>query len=818
VNAILFTGVLSSMIDVGWLGKMNIQTMIKNRKAAALVISLIIIGTSLLLMFQIGRKDVGNRTISISEVLDLTSKRRDIDHDHVLLENGNRSMAFIGTYLSCWYDISDGSSHLLPLLIEDPDCTRRVKTNLGLNSPINLDCPRLSTNGYLQFSTRIASTCFERSKGMMVMGTDNDDYNLGLITAPLSSYLNIPVVIVDEMDDPSRIRDLIGSLKTDYIIPVGDLALKKCKSMGVNVIPVTDTDEAYNATSIVIEDRFGRLDYITLTNPSDTIPVAVTKELVSTQIQDFNSLAIETNTVDVDLLGESVSTHPVDIEEGIVNLRIEVGFTEVIAQPLDPLKEEINVEPMSFITLSDPQGRLVGSSPSFSVGSGNNYIETLVLDNPGEYELKVKVYFGIKGASTMAGSSFGISRLKGSYSIETHNTILSDTNLPYYANFSILSPYLSASRGGMVIADPDMSLYSGDYRDMASGYSTGPWYERDLMEYATSKAHSNAELLSASIDVLPDVLRTSYLEEHGWLALLGGGTMIPMAYEEKDPSWEEDEVWGAGWATDLPYSLDLALSVGRPLGRSVADCSVLIARTLFYEEYTEGHISEMESDYGNEGSWKDHFHFLAGEGGGRTGWLFHQREFSATAREHGFDTEIYMQDYENGREYLVARGVFERANYFEMVLHGDWSWFSPELNGWDQYSTGIRVSDILKEPGDWELGPSVFISGVCLLGRIGGLRPEQSITQTFIHAGVNAFFSATRSTGQDAKAGPIEEGLLFDDLSTGEALRKDKRENDELPTYFVRTLYGDPAFDPYEPENGYGDQGRPEKIRSLLDP
>jgi hypothetical protein len=305
------------------------------------------------------------------------------------------------------------------------------------------------------------------------------------------------------------------------------------------------------------------------------------------------------------------------------------------------------------------------------------------------------------------------------------------------------------------------------------------------------------------------------MEGHGWLALLGGGNMVPMSYEEKDPSWEEDPVWGTGWATDMPYSLDLRLSVGRPIGRTLSDCSLLISRTLFYEEYTEGHISRMRSEYGNSGSWKDHFHFLAGEGGGRTGWLFHQREFSGTAEDLGFTSEVYMQDYENGREYLVSQGAFERANYFEMILHGDWSWFSPELNGWDRYSTGVKVEDILKEPADWELGPSVFNSGVCLLGRIGGLRPEQSITMAFMHAGINAFFCATRSTGSEAKAGPIEEALLIDDLTVGEAIRKDKTDNKEVPTYFVRTLYGDPAFDPYEPENGYGNQGRPGLIGAI---
>jgi hypothetical protein len=794
---------------------MKLSSLIRNKKTFAFVIISILVMGSIPIYLNFSHDEQNNRIIDILDILNLTSLRITTRYDHIMLENQDRSMAMIGTYLSCWYDITDGSSHLLPLLIDGSEPVERFRTYTNLDLPYNIPNSDNPQGGCIDLCTNIARACFEMSSGIMVLGIDDQSYALGLMAVPIASYLNIPVILMNEFDDPAGIKKLMHELDSSYLIPVGEFAKEKVKSLNTDILPITGHDEAFNITSIVVEDRFGRLDYIAVTNPLDTHPISVEEDIINEQYQDVDSLLIDTNTIDVDLIGESIMVHSISVMDGIIDLRINVNFTDIVAKPLDPLKGDLNVEPMSFITLKDPQGRLTASSPSFSIGGGNNFVETLVVDNPGEYELEVKVYCGVKGASTMMRTSFGISRFQGGYRIETHNRILSDTNLPYYTDLSILSPYLSASRGGLVLSEPDFSLYKGDFRTIASGYSTGPWYERELMEFATEKAYSNAQDLKNHIENLPENLKEPYLNEHGWLALLGGGTMIPMAYPEKDPSWVENEVWGTGWATDLPYSLDLSLSVGRPLGRTASDCSALIARTLFYEDYTEGHIDNMESQYGSSGSWKDHFHFLAGEGGGRTGWMFHQREFSRIAEEHGFSSEVYMQDYENGREYMVSRGAFERANYFEMILHGDWSWFSPELNGWDRYSTGVRVSDIMKEPYDWELGPSVFNSGVCLLGRIGGLRPEQSITQAFFHAGINAFFSATRSTGQEAKAGPIEEALLFEDLSTGEAIRKDKRDNEQAPTFYVRTLYGDPAFDPYEPENGYGCQGRPILIKNL---
>lgn len=789
----------------------------KDRKKifyAAFVLSLLIL-TSIVVYNAVTDEGQTYHRISIDEVLDLTSERSVSNYDHVLLEKADKRMALMGTYISCWYDIEDGSTNLLPLLIDGSPGVERVRSYTMRNTPLILPSRTHLTTGSLHFSSEIARSLFQSSSGALVIESDGMGYELGAMTAPMASYLNIPILIADPRDDASYLEGAVRDLECSYLIVVGEKPLELVRGLDIGVVIVDDDISAFETTARVVQDRFGRLDYITMTNPRDTIPRAHEDEIVNEQYQEVDSILIDTNTYDIDLVGESVMTHSIDVLEGMVDLRVDVNFTDIVGKPLDPLKKRVNVDPISFMTLRDPQGRLIASSPSFSIGRGMNRVETLVMNNPGRYELEVKVYYGVKGLSTMMGTSLGFSRFEGGYSVETRNRLLSDPNLPLYRDLSMMAPYLSASRGGLVLAAGNFSLYGGDLLDAADGYSTGPWYEKDLLGPASERAYSNAEYLSKMIDILPGPLRETYLNEHGWLAILGGGNMIPMSYEEKDPSWEEDVIWGTGWATDIPYSLDLQLSVGRPLGRTVSDCSALISRTLFYEEYTEGHIDQMESEYGQDGSWKDHFHFLAGEGGGRTGWLFHQREFSSTAEEHGFTSEVYVQDYENGREYMVSQGAFERANYFEMILHGDWSWFSPELNGWDRYSTGVRVTDILRDPGDWELGPSVFNSGVCLLGRIGGLLPEQSITQAFFHAGINAFFCATRSTGSEAKAGPIEEALIFEDLSTGEAIRNDKRSNPEVPTCYVRTLYGDPAFDPYEPENGFGDQGIPGNLRRL---
>lgn len=84
-----------------------------------------------------------------------------------------------------------------------------------------------------------------------------------------------------------------------------------------------------------------------------------------------------------------------------------------------------------------------------------------------------------------------------------------------------------------------------------------------------------------------------------------------------------------------------------------------------------------------------------------------------------------------------------------------------------------------------------------------------NIGLAMLHAGCNAFVGATRETGQESGLTVLENHLIVDDCSVGEALRGEKRVDVEPPTFFVRVLYGDPAFNPYEPLHGFSSQGRP---------
>jgi hypothetical protein len=196
---------------------------------------------------------------------------------------------------------------------------------------------------------------------------------------------------------------------------------------------------------------------------------------------------------------------------------------------------------------------------------------------------------------------------------------------------------------------------------------------------------------------------------------------------------------------------------------------------------------------------------MFGEGFGETGGIFHQIPYAREIKEYGFDSAVYGI-LRNGREFVEAFSVFTGANYNEYLGHGDWFWMPASFYGLDMYSKAIDVA----HAKDWVFDkPSVFLTSACLLGRTDGLPPEMNIGLTLLHAGCNCFVGATRETGQEAGLTILENHLIVDNWSIGEALRGEKRVDMELPTFYVRVLYGDPAFNPFEPQHGFSNQGRP---------
>jgi hypothetical protein len=252
-----------------------------------------------------------------------------------------------------------------------------------------------------------------------------------------------------------------------------------------------------------------------------------------------------------------------------------------------------------------------------------------------------------------------------------------------------------------------------------------------------------------------------------------------------------------GLPSDNPYSLDWNVSVGRIIGWDVQDVSLLICKTLFYQDICGEPTIPRD--------WHNRFSFIFGEGFGETGGFFHQIPYSIEIRKYGFKPRVFG-DFRNSRQISTLLKTYTGSNYIEFLGHGDWFWYAPSLYGFDYYSKAIDVA----HAKNWIFKkPSIFLTSACLMGRVDGIPPQMNIGLAMLHAGCNCFVGSTRETGSEAGLTIFENHMIVDNYSVGEALRGEKKVDQEPPNYYVRTLYGDPAFNPYEPNNGFSSQGRP---------
>ena len=795
----------------------------KDKKMIALGMAILLIAAGLIA--TPGIFSYAPKQVQLSDVLGMTSSRRMDDNKAVVVSSSDPHLSIAAVPASCWYDISgrtDNSSGLLPMLIADgaTDVSQqRVLEYLKCGRALVLGdveslpaSPNRILGGATDISLKLARHVFEKAAGVLVVPATAQGYELGIAAAPIASYLNIPIVLVPGNPDWQMVKSGLAGLEPRYAIVVASDWKAASSGLGVPAIPLGSQKEVREACAQVINDRFGALNYLTVANPADTIPPKV-KNIVESGFTDtVRNLKMVVVGKEMDVRGDADRTYELTIPGGIVHTEIFVNITAV-QSALKPVKDIAGVNPMISMEVRDDAGNLLAYSTSMADQPMRASTDLLSVNAPGKATLGLSIYYGTKGLAFLPlPGATGFSRIDATFGVVVRTSVLQQPHLPQVPKLSMLAPYLAAAHGGLVYSDPALELTSEAYASYAGGSMTSPAYNSDLQPSANAEVESGAMRLESAIQQLGKVrsrsgngtLLDSYLSGPAWIALMGDANMVPMYFYE--PGAEKSYPWGGlGWPGDNIYTMNLSLSAGRPMGKDVGEASALVARTLFYEAYAREYSSRISTSVPNGGVWGDNYMFLFGEGGGQTGFIFWQQSFSGEVEQHGFNSEVYGYNFDNDRQKMERVGAYTRANYMEFMLHGNWYWYVPELNGVDQYSTSVKNTDI----SGWELGPSVYLTAACLMGRIDGIPADQAIALRFIEAGLNAFVGSTRSTGSESGTRWMEWDLLYNDTSMGEAMRTGKQDNPAEPTLYVRTLFADPAFNPYEPENGYSDQGRP---------
>ena len=746
-------------------------------------------------------ENVEDDTLILDELSHLSSIRKQIE-EAIIIPDSNPFFGIIGSYIACWYDIGD-STGLLPLLVQyDEKLTdhqeifldQYLKTNnkklLVLGEQLD---SKYDTTEILGSPPSVAITAatyvFTQASTILIVPYNTEDaYELSLIASPLASYLNIPILIFD--NNQEQLQNACTTLNTTDAFVVGDIQLTLTN---ITITKLETKDSIQTAVISTIRDQFNDINYITLANPSDTIPPYVINSYETTFIDHIKNVKLIILGKEINLKGTEIKQYNISIPDGINRVKIHGN----ISRKNMPILDKINViEPNIYMRLYDSQGNTVAYSNSFAYEIGETYLETLTCNASGNYSLVVKLYNGIKGGYFIPR---GLSIVNTDFKISINISTLEKPHMPLIPKLSITAPYLTSAHGGILIADSDFEITSDNYSIVANGSGTGPWYNEKLHNFTNKKVNFTIKKLENTLSILSDHnMLNSYLNGPAWLAILAGTNMIPMYYYS--PS--QGGIPERGLPSDNPYSLEWNLSVGRIIGWDVQDVSLLISRTLFYQEIC-GQPTKPKD-------WYNRFSFIFGEGFGETGGIFHQIPYAFEIRQYGFKPRVFG-NLRNSRYIGMLLKTYTGSNYIELISHADWFWFAPSLYGLDYYS---KVIDVAHAKNWIFTKPSIFLTSACLMGRTDGLPPQMNIGLTMLHAGCNSFVGATRETGSEAGLTIFENHMIVDNYSVGEALRGEKRVDKEPPNYYVRTLYGDPAFNPYEPNNGFSDQGRPILVKN----
>ena len=726
------------------------------------------------------------------------NSNRILSQDAIIISDIDPFFGIIGSYIACWYDKDNNSTGLLPLLVKHneklTDNQERFLNQYLINKPKKL----LVLGEKLQseyevteilgsppnVSIAVATQVFTNVSNVLIVPYNTENaYKLSIIASPLASYLNIPILIYD--NNQLEIFEVCNALNSTNAIIIGDiqLALPNITSTILKTV-----EEIQNTVISTIKDRFNNINYITLTNPSDIIPSQIKNSNETIFTDHIRNIKLTILGKEINIIGKGVKQYNISIPNGINQVKIFGNITKKNRKILDVINP---IDPIIYMTFYSPQGNIISYSNSLAYKIGQTFVETLTCNAPGEYLLVLKIYNGIKGGYFIQR---GLSIVNTDFEISINISTLEEPHMPIIPNLSMVASYLTSAHGGIILADSDFEITSNSYAFVANGSSSGPSYNESLHNFTNQKVNYTIEQLENALSLLNNhSMFDSYVNGSAWLAILADTTMIPM-YFYGPSQWGLPE---KGLPSDNPYSLNWNLSVGRIIGWDIQDVSLLVCRTLFYQDLCGEPTRPRD--------WHNRFNFIFGEGFGETGGIFHQVPYSREIRKYGFKTMVFG-DFRNSRQISTLLKSYTGSNYVEYLGHGDWFWFTPSIYGFDSYSKAIDVA----HASNWVFSkPSIFLSSACLMGRVDGIAPQMNIGLAMLHAGCNCFVGSTRETGSEAGLTTFENHMIVDNFSVGEALRGEKKVDQELPTFYVRTLYGDPAFNPYEPNNGFSSQGRP---------
>ena len=701
-------------------------------------------------------------------------------------------------------------------------------------------------------STQTAETFWTSADGAMIVRGDKEGYDLAVAATALASYLDIPIIVTDEICP--GVTSTLEGLGVKYTICLGD-APGYGKVFRLETL--TDIQDTMRDFIRDPQGLSGEVEYLTIANPQDVVPMNVldfTTFHFEDQIYDHatrdNVLAGTTPVpAEVDYEFEVPSSYEYCNVHFTLKFRGNAWADEIgsrIYVYTSDGDEERDGDPALETFFGTPAGRIEGEYRIVDFD--------LPLNNDTGSHLLSLVAREIWSGSPPGPA--GIIRAQPEwFYLDVVVEKLENPVYPLMPSISSLAPYLTAYRQGITMADPSYALMSPSYQgSVASDDPTinekGMWAANvKAMEVHNETIQTLARLVGVETEgLMEDHAMLNDLADHYYydpvdVGILADTNMVPHYYFPGGMAQE-----GLGEPGDIIYGdinmnpmdppndvgdgrvnsayPDLELPVGRIDGYDVQDTSALLSRTFFYYDIIDSFTGYQQGDVHTE--WKNNgYVFLGSEIPVETMYPSLVTQMNSEYQDGGFNpkstTEI-LSHRDNSQKFQ------EGSNYIIGGVHGFYYWYVPAARS--KYSGGSAYD--VAHVRDMDFGPSTMFMISCVVGRIDALDPENSLAMAYMHSGMNAYIAATRSTygwvdaGSDGDVRLDSEGavlmgeyfseyVLSEDQTVGLALRNAKNDYivedgiggyiNDLGDHYAYMIYGhyilhgDPAFNPYEPNN-----------------
>ena len=558
---------------------------------------------------------------SIDDFFVVSSSISDVP-DAVAVSDADPFYSLIATPLAVHYN-AEGKQEIIPMYVQNYSNPSRAISRAEEQIDIAANEFIDDSKSVKEWSIELAKKYWSSSEAALIIENNESGYNLGVMATPLASYLSIPIIVTDKLDH--QIREVFNELGVKRTLICGD----NIEGYG-DVLRFNTVEEIVDNTTKLLIEKFGDIDYITITNPIDAWPPEVldseewifedtfstmaTTELLQSVTAGSNELGTFTIPSDYKyalVKFKGINLHSENVNELGDNVMFMCGVTdEDEYEGLQRFEVFVGGTGGGGVPVRDANGKIIEDV---------SYNEAVLYDRGGmEYQITVS-------PSWLASN-------EGEVRAEVTVEKLSDPIYPMMKGLSSIAPYLTAYHKGLLFGKPEFAFAADDEVLYMGEPSPGFYMPRRnprLIEASNDHIFSIHEEINDLLEKLAGISTEreydlKYLREHYknnpiYVALVGGATVLPQ-YIYDTPSMPaksfEDVSYyvGAGIPSDFIYAnIDPSPGdwssqapdvyseypfqeniIGRITGWDVQDASALITRTIFYDEI----IDDM-------GEWKD---------------------------------------------------------------------------------------------------------------------------------------------------------------------------------------------------------------------